>query len=114
MPSDIGSMIATMAPMIILLVAMVCMTVIPQRKKQKELKAMMDSMKKGDYVKTIGGIHGKIVSIKDEIVVIETGGNIKSQITFAKGAIATVGDADVEADAISEAETNAALKEGKK
>ena len=113
MPADFGNMLASMGPILILLVVMICMTVIPNRKKQKELKAMMDALKKGDYVKTIGGIHGRVVSVKDNIVVVETGGTVKSQITFAKGAIATVGDAEVEADAIAESDTNAALKESK-
>ena len=58
MPADFGNMLASMGPILILLVVMICMTVIPNRKKQKELKAMMDALKKGDYVKTIGGIHG--------------------------------------------------------
>ena len=48
----------------------------PQMKKQKEAKQFKESLIKGAKIITIGGIHGKIVEIKDETVVIEVeGGN---------------------------------------
>lgn len=47
------------------------------------------SIKAGDTIKTIGGIYGKVVSVKEDLVVIETGPE-NARITFAKGAVATV------------------------
>ena len=48
----------------------------PQMKKQKEAKKFKDSLVNGNKVVTIGGIHGKIVEVKENIVTIETeGGN---------------------------------------
>ena len=48
----------------------------PQMKKQKEAKKFKDSLVNGNKVVTIGGIHGKIVEVKENIVIIETeGGN---------------------------------------
>jgi len=48
----------------------------PQMKKQKEAKKFKESLVKGNKIVTIGGIHGKIVELKDDTVVIETeGGN---------------------------------------
>jgi len=44
----------------------------PQKKQEKEKNNMMNSLQVGDEVTTIGGIIGKIVSIKDETLVIET------------------------------------------
>ena len=44
----------------------------PQKKQEKETKSMLDSLQVGDEITTIGGIIGKIVSIKDETVLIET------------------------------------------
>ena len=44
----------------------------PQKKQEKETKSMLDSLQVGDEITTIGGIIGKIISIKDETVLIET------------------------------------------
>lgn len=61
----------------------------PQKKQEKETKTMRDSLTVGDEVTTIGGIIGKIVSIKDETVLIETGRD-KVRIRFLRSAIRNV------------------------
>lgn len=43
----------------------------PQMKRQKEARAFRDAVKKGDHVVTIGGLHGKIVSVSEKTVVLE-------------------------------------------
>ena len=43
----------------------------PQMKRQKEAKAFRDAVKKGDQVVTIGGVHGKVVSVSEKTVVLE-------------------------------------------
>ena len=50
-----------------------------QQKKMKEAKAFRESLKKGNKVVTIGGIHGKIESVKDNavILIVEDGNKIK-------------------------------------
>lgn len=60
----------------------------PQNKKQKETKKMLESLKKGDRVVTIGGIHGSIQSIKDDTVVLKIDSNTK--LTFSRSAISNV------------------------
>ena len=48
----------------------------PQMKKQKEAKKFKESLENGSKIVTIGGIHGKILEVKDNVVIIETeGGN---------------------------------------
>jgi preprotein translocase subunit YajC len=48
----------------------------PQMKKQKEAKKFKESLQNGAKIVTIGGIHGKVVEVKENIVIIETeGGN---------------------------------------
>ena len=42
----------------------------PQMKRQKEAKAFRDAVKKGDQVVTIGGVHGKVVSVSEKTVVL--------------------------------------------
>lgn len=58
----------------------------PQVKKQKEQKKFRESLEKGSKIVTIGGIHGKIAEVKDDIVIIEIeGGN---RLKIEKAAIA--------------------------
>ena len=80
-----------------ILVLFVLLMIVPQKRRDKKIRAMLDSLKVGDNIKTIGGIYGKIISVKEDLVTIETGPE-KAKIVFAKGAIATVEAADVEAD----------------
>ena len=63
--------------MIIMLVLFIAvfyfMILRPENKKKKEAEALRNSLHKGDKITTIGGIMGKIVDIKDDKIVIETG-----------------------------------------
>lgn len=61
----------------------------PQKKQEKEKKAMMDSLQVGSDVMTIGGIMGRIVSVKDDSVIIESGSD-KNKLQISKQAISTV------------------------
>lgn len=70
--------IVSFAPLIIIIVLFYFLLIRPQRKRDKETKEMLNAMKVGDKVVTIGGICGKIIKIKDNNVFIETG-NIGTQ-----------------------------------
>lgn len=109
MPTSIGSQLASILPLLALVVAMLLITWLPQRKRNKQVKEMLEQMKKGDWVRTIGGISGRIYHIKGDIITIETGPD-KVKINLTRGAIATVGDAAVEAEGISEIETRSAVE----
>ncbi len=61
----------------------------PQKKQEKETKAMRDNLKVGDEITTIGGIIGKIVSIKEETLLLETGRD-KVRIRILKSAVRNV------------------------
>lgn len=61
----------------------------PQQKRDKKIKEMRNNLNLGDEVVTIGGIHGKIIKIKDEIVTIEVGSD-KIKFNIAKWAIGNV------------------------
>ncbi len=61
----------------------------PQKKQEREAAAMRDGLKVGDEITTIGGIIGKIISIKDETAVIETSG-AKTKIRILKSAVRNV------------------------
>ena len=83
-----------------------------QKKKDKEAQDMRDSLQVGDEVTTIGGIIGKVVSIKEETFVLETTKE-KTHIRFLKGAIRSVDVriADVTAAAAETKEADDASEE---
>ena len=84
-----GGMGFTWIIMILMLVGMWFFTSRSQKKKDQEAQNMRDSLQVGDEVTTIGGIIGKVVSIKDETFVLETTKE-KTHIRFLKGAIRSV------------------------
>lgn len=67
------NMIVSFLPIILIFVIFYFIAIRPQRKKEKETRAMIDALKVGDKVVTIGGICGKISKIKDNYVILETG-----------------------------------------
>ena len=52
----------------------------PQNRKRKELQNMRESLKKGDSVVTIGGIHGKVVEVKEATIVLSVDANTKIKV----------------------------------
>ena len=76
-------------PMILVFVVFYFVLIRPQRKKDKEAKAMLDNLKVGDRICTIGGIYGTIVKIKDDVLTVEVGEQ-KTQLVFARWAIRNV------------------------
>ena len=76
-------------PMILIFVVFYFLLIRPQRKKDREAKAMLDNLKVGDRICTIGGIYGTIVKIKDDVLTIEVGEQ-KTQMVFARWAVRNV------------------------
>ena len=89
-----GSMFLTIGMLVVMFVVFYFFGIRPQKKQEKETAAMRNSLQVGDEITTIGGIIGKIVSIKDETCVIETtrGG---TKIRILKSAVSRV---DVKAE----------------
>ena len=85
-------------PLILIFVVFYFMLIRPQRKKDKEAKKMLESLKVGDRICTIGGIYGTIVRIKDDVLTIEVGEQ-KTQLVFARWAVRNVEQLSVTNDA---------------
>lgn len=67
------------------------MLIRPENKKKKQIKAMLDALKVGDSVTTIGGIIGKVLKVKDDKVCIEIGDRTqKHPMTIKREAVASV------------------------
>jgi len=75
--------------MILVFVAMYAILIIPQRRREKKTREMLNALKVGDVITTIGGLRGKIINIKDDEVTIESSVE-KTQIVFKKWAVKEV------------------------
>ena len=75
----------TFLPMIAIFVVFYFLLIRPQQKKQKEARAMLDALEKGNEVVTAGGILGRIVKIDEQYVTVEVAPN--TQMVVQRGAI---------------------------
>ena len=86
--------------MIVVMVAIFYFLLIrPENKRKKQAEEMRSSLKKGDWLTTIGGVYGRVVSITDRTVVIETSED-RVRLEFLKSAIGQVGTLDEQAAAM--------------
>ncbi len=86
----LGGILGLIIPLLPIILIFYFMIIRPQKKQQKQLRNMLDALQVGDKIVTVGGIIGKVVKIKENEVVIETGtGAEKSQIKFQKAAISS-------------------------
>ncbi len=85
-----GSMMGGTIGMVIYIVLIIgifyFLMIRPQRKKQKEEKQMRENLQVGDEIVTIGGIHGRVISLKEDTMVIESISD-HSKLTFARWAL---------------------------
>ena len=72
---------------VILIAIMYFLMIRPQMKRQKEHKAMLDKLAKGDEVITSGGIAGTVVGLSDAFITVEVASGV--QLRVQKGAIAS-------------------------
>ncbi len=81
-----GSSWFSLVAMLLVFVAFYFILIRPQKKKEKEAAKMRDSLEIGDEIVTIGGIIGRVVALKEDHIVIETGGD-RSKIRIKRWAI---------------------------
>jgi preprotein translocase subunit YajC len=76
-----GSAVASFLPLILIFGIMYMLLIRPQQKKMKDLKAMVDAVRRGDQVLTAGGIIGKVVKVGDDNVLeVEIAEGVKVKI----------------------------------
>lgn len=91
---DAGSLIITVVMLVAVFVVFYFFGIRPQKKQEKAAADMRNNLQVGDEITTIGGIIGKVVSIKDETCVIETSRE-RTKIRILRSAISRV---DVKAE----------------
>jgi len=85
--SSLLESIISFLPLIVVVIVFYFVLIRPQQKKDKEDKAMRESLDIGDEIITAGGIIGLVVSMKDDTLVIETGSD-RSKLRIARWAVA--------------------------
>ena len=88
---DVGfaGLLGSLLPFALIFVVMYFLMIRPQKKRQKEEQKMRNSLRVGDELTTIGGIKGRVLSVKEDSFVMETG-NDRTKMQFEKWAIQTV------------------------
>ncbi len=80
--------LASFLPIILMFVVLYFLMIRPQMKRQKEQKAMMDALGKGDEVVTSGGLLGRITKVADGYITIEVSEG--TEVIVQKGAVTTL------------------------
>lgn len=83
-----GSLLYSLAPFLLMFVVFYFLLIRPQQKKSKNRNSMLRALAKGDKVTTIGGLHGTVVEISDDTIVLRV--NDATKLTFDRSAINNV------------------------
>jgi preprotein translocase subunit YajC len=78
--SDMMSSLGSMLPLVLMFVVLYFVMIRPQMKRQKEARAMIEALAKGDEVATTGGVLGKITQIGDTYLTVEIAKGVEVQM----------------------------------
>jgi preprotein translocase subunit YajC len=87
-PTPQGSLFTAFIPFILVFVIFYLLLIMPQRKKQKKHREMVDNLKPGDRVITTGGIYGTIMGVQKDRLEVKIAANTKVEVT--RGAIGVI------------------------
>lgn len=103
-----GNPLSLFLPFVLIIGVMYFLVMRPQQKRRREAMELQNKLGPGDEIVTIGGLHGTVVAIEDDVVTLEIAPEV--QVRFARPAIARVvtragepaADEDTEAEAVDE------------
>ncbi|TAJ07656.1 MAG: preprotein translocase subunit YajC [Nitrospirae bacterium] len=75
-----GSSLLSLVPFVLIFIVFYFLLILPQQKRQKKLKAMLEALKKGDKVVTSGGIWGTVTNLGKETVTLQISDNTKIKV----------------------------------
>ena len=87
-PPEGGNPLIGFLPIILIFIVFYFFLIRPQKKKEEERKQMITSVKKGDKIITIGGVHGTVTQVDDASVLAQVDTNTKLRVD--KNAIASI------------------------
>ena len=75
-----GSLLATLIPFGLIFVVFYFLLILPQQRKAKSHKLMLENLKKGDRVVTVGGVIGSVTGINQDVVTLQIADNVKIKV----------------------------------
>lgn len=100
-PGGAGDMISMLLMMAVMVAVFYFMLIRPQRKKDKAVKNMLDNLKVGDRIWTIGGFYGTVLKLKDDTITLKLG-DIDGSVVIKRSAVGGVENVAVENDSAPE------------
>lgn len=97
--NSVLTLLTTIIPIVLMVVIFYFLLIRPEKKRSKQMKEMLDNLQVADEVVTTGGIIGRVLSVKEDTVLIETGSD-RTRLRVLRTSIAenrTVHDTDTEA-----------------
>lgn len=88
-PAQAG-LIAELFPLFVIVVAFYFFLMRPQQKQQKRREEMLSALKRGDKILTIGGLHGEIMSMRDDMLTVRLADNV--EVRLARAGVSQVVD----------------------
>lgn len=83
MSGDIMSTFYTYGPLLFMVLFIYFLVIRPQRKEQKRRKDMLDSLKKGARVMTVGGLYGTIAEIREDTILLRIAEHVEIEVAKA-------------------------------
>ena len=75
-----GGGFAALVPLLLMFAIFYFLLIRPQQKKQKKHRELLGTLKRGDQVVTVGGLHGKITGITDKVVTLEVAEKVRVKV----------------------------------
>src|SRR3972149_4896210 len=107
--SSPGGMLSMLLPFILMFVVMYFLILRPQKRKERERKALLSRIRKSDRVITAGGIHGVVTSVRETEVVIRIDDSKDVKVKVDRSSIATVLETSHDSDVEEETEAEEAI-----
>lgn len=85
--NSIVALLTTLLPLVIMVVIFYFLLIRPEKKRSKKMKEMLDNLQVADEVVTTGGIIGRVLSVKEDTVLIETGSD-RTRLRVLRSSIA--------------------------
>lgn len=83
-----GGMLSTVVMFSLIILIFYFMILRPQQKRQKERQQLLESVKKGDKIVSVGGLHGTVIGVEDKTVLVQVADNVK--VKMEKSAISAI------------------------
>jgi preprotein translocase subunit YajC len=75
-----GGMVVSFLPFVLIFVVFYFLLILPQQRKQKKHKALLEALKKGDRVLTTGGLLGTVAALNKDVVTIQVADNVRVKV----------------------------------